>query len=482
MYVVLLLGTFSISLMTVQMGGFVSGYYVGILLMVAGAISVLPLRAFQAAFIGFSMYAVYLLTILLGTGLTDTQSTIYGVINTFFFFAIITGTVIQSLDDMQVRMKSLRTKNNIKGINNQLTGYTDNLESLIEKRMAEQAESELKFRDLYNNLMDLAILIDKDGVIQMANEHSITMLGFSPEELKGLNIREYLHSQDTESDIFGEIVNKIYTDNALHGMQLQLKIGEDIRIDVELSGNRVVMEQKSIFIQLIFRDISITKRMERQILESERLIDTSRQAAIFGLAKLAETRDDETGAHLDRIRLYVHILAKELKKKPGMNEIITNDFTENIFLSSILHDIGKVGIPDRILLKPGKLTKDEFDIMKSHCIFGSTTLKGAETSTETTSFLQMGQEITHYHHEKWDGTGYPEGLSGNKIPLPARIVALADVYDALTTRRVYKPAYEHELSKKIIVQGRGEHFDPDIVEAFLQCENEFKETRRNMLL
>jgi PAS domain S-box-containing protein len=482
MYVVLLLGTLFISLMTVQMGGFVSGYYVGILLMVAGAISVLPLRAFQAAFIGFSMYAVYLLTILMGAELTDPQNAIYGVINTFFFFAIIVGTAIQSLDDMQVRIKSLRAKNNIKEINNELTGYTDNLESLIEKRMAEQAESELKFRDLYNNLMDLAILVDKDGAIQMANEHSITLLGLSPEELKGLNISEFLHSQDIEADIFTEIINKIYTDNALHGMQLQLKKDKDICIDVELSGNRIVMEKNSIFFQLIFRDISMTKRMERQILESERLIDTSRQAAIFGLAKLAETRDDETGAHLDRIRLYVYILAKELRKKPEMNGIITNDFTENILLSSILHDIGKVGIPDRILLKPGKLTKDEFDIMKSHCIFGSTTLKEAETGPEKTSFLQMGQDITLYHHEKWNGSGYPEGLSGDRIPLPARIVALADVYDALTTRRVYKPAYEHELSKKIIVQGRGEHFDPNIVEAFLLCENEFRETRRNMQL
>jgi PAS domain S-box-containing protein len=480
MYVVLLLGTLSISLMTVQLGGFVSSYYVGIILMIAGAISVLPLQAFQAAIIGFSMYAVYLLTILMGTELTDPQNAIFGVINTFFLWAIIAGTVIQSLDDMQVRIRSLRAKANIKEINNELTGYTDNLESLIEKRMAEQVESDLKFRDLYNNLMDLAVLIDKDGIIQMANEHSVTLLELSPEELKGLNISEYLHSQDTEADIFAEIINKIKIEHALHGMQLQLKNNKDICLDVELSGNRVVMERNFIYFQLIFRDISMTKRMERQILESERLIDTSRQAAIFGLAKLAETRDDETGAHLDRIRLYVYILAKELKKKPELNGIITNDFTEDIFLSSILHDIGKVGIPDRILLKPGKLTKEEYDIMKNHCIFGSTTLKEAETGPEKTSFLQMGQEITLYHHEKWNGTGYPEGLSGNKIPLPARIVALADVYDALTTRRVYKPAYEHELSKEIIIQGRGEHFDPDIVEAFLLCENEFKETK-NML-
>jgi PAS domain S-box-containing protein len=481
MYVVLLLGSLSISLMVLKMGGFISGYYVGILLMTAGAISVLPLRASQAVFTGLSIYAVYLFTVFLGQRPIDPQNAIFAVINSFFFFAIIAGTAIQSLDDMQVRINSLRAKNSIYEISKKLSNYTDNLESLIVKRMAEQAASDLKFRDLYSNLMDLAILVDRDGVIHMANEHSVTLLGISPVGLRSINLREVIHSQDREKDIVDEIIAKICSGLDLHDMQLQLKKDNGTHIDVELSGNRVVMEKSTPFYQLIFRDISITKQMERQILESERLIDTSRQAAIFGLAKLAETRDDDTGAHLDRIRLYVYILANQLKKNPALNGIVTKDFTEDIFLSSILHDIGKVGIPDRILLKPGKLTKDEYDIMKSHCIFGNTTLKQAETDSEYTSFLQMGQDITLYHHEKWDGTGYPEGRAGNTIPLAARIVALADVYDALTTSRVYKPAYGHDFSKKIILDGRGGHFDPDIVEAFLLGENEFKETRMNLL-
>lgn len=482
MYVVLLLGTLTISLMTQQLGGFTSGYYVGILLMIAGGISVLPLRASQAMFTGLSMYMVYLLTTLLGTGLDDPQQAIHGVSNTFFFLAIIAGTAIQSFDDMQVQLKSLQAKNNIQDIRHQLTSYTDNLESLIQKRVAEQTESDLKFYDLYNNLMDLAIIVDRDGEIQMANEHSVKLLGRSPDELRGSNIKRYLHSQDTEEDVFEDIITRIYTDQDIQGMQLQLNKAEGLTIDVEISGNRVfLIEKNSIFFQLVFRDISIIKYMERQILESERLIDTSRQAAIFGLAKLAETRDDETGAHLNRIRLYTHILAKELKKNATLTRIVTKGFIEDILLSSSLHDIGKVGIPDRILLKPGKLTKHEYNIMKSHCVFGSTTLKEAETDSQNDSFLQMGQDITHYHHEKWDGSGYPVGLAGETIPLAARIVALADVYDALTTRRVYKPAYGHEFSKKIIIKGRGGHFDPDIVDAFLLGENKFKETRGNNL-
>ena len=320
MYVVLLIGTFSVSLMTLQLGGFSSGYYVGILLMIAGAVTVLPLRASQATFIGFSMYAVYLLTVFWGIKLYDQNQAVHCVINSFFFFAIIAGTAIQSFEDTQVQLKLLRIKNNIKEIHEALISYTNNLEELIQKRMNEQTESNLKFRDLYNNLMDLAVLVDRDGCIQMVNEHSTTLLGRSPEELRGVNIREFLHSNDAQSDVFEEIISKIYTNHDLQSMQLQLVKDKDSRIDVEISGNRVAVLDKNVMtFQLIFRDISVTKYMERQILESEKLTDTSRQTAIFGLAKLAETRDDETGAHLNRIRLYTHILAKELKKIPSAN-------------------------------------------------------------------------------------------------------------------------------------------------------------------
>jgi len=481
-YALLLIGTLSISLMCVKLGGFTSGYYVGILLMLAGSISVLPLRASQAMFIGVSMYLVYLTTLLLAPLGLDPQQSVFGITNSFFFLAIIATTAVQSMDDLQVQLKSLSSQKNIRDIHHDLVNYTDNLEQLIEKRMAEQTTSELKFRDLYNNLLDLAVLIDRDGVIKMINQHSMSIIGLSPEELIGSNIREFLRSEDIEVDVLGEIAYGIDKGQDLQSMQLQIRKTDNILIDVEISGNRVVVEENYTFFQLIFRDISITKNMERQILESERLIDTSRQTAIFGLAKLAECRDDETGAHLDRIRKYTNILTKELKNSDSLANVITRSFTEDIFCSSILHDIGKVGIPDSILLKPGKLTEDEYRIMKNHCIYGCNTLKEAELGPEKISFLQMGQDIAHYHHERWDGSGYPDGLSGNDIPLPARIVALADVYDALTTSRVYKQAFSHELSKEIIERERGKQFDPFIVDAFLNSEKEFKDAWENKQL
>jgi response regulator RpfG family c-di-GMP phosphodiesterase len=154
-------------------------------------------------------------------------------------------------------------------------------------------------------------------------------------------------------------------------------------------------------------------------------------------------------------------------------DYITEKYIEDIYQSSILHDIGKVGIQDSVLLKPGKLNSEEFDIIKRHTILGGDALAEIESQTEGRSFLILGKEIAYYHHEKWDGTGYPDGRKGEDIPLSARMVAIADVYDALTTKRFYKEAFTHEKSREIIIDLKGSHFDPDVVDAFLANEKKF---------
>ncbi|MEM7207666.1 MAG: HD domain-containing phosphohydrolase [Pseudomonadota bacterium] len=199
----------------------------------------------------------------------------------------------------------------------------------------------------------------------------------------------------------------------------------------------------------------------------------TQDVAILSLASLAETRDNETGAHILRTQRYVKVLAQHLAKKPEYADYLTDEVVELLFKSAPLHDIGKVGIPDSILLKPGKLTEEEFEIMKSHTTMGSEALRVAEQYGEGTQFLSFAREIAISHHEKWDGSGYPAGLSGTDIPLSGRIMAMADVYDALITKRVYKPAFSHEKARQIIVDGRGSHFDPAIVDAFLECEETF---------
>jgi putative two-component system response regulator len=207
---------------------------------------------------------------------------------------------------------------------------------------------------------------------------------------------------------------------------------------------------------------------------AERIISLEgRDLLIFSLAKLAEARDPETGAHLERMREYARLLAHQLSTLEKYRRVIDADYVRTIFMTSPLHDIGKVGIPDRVLLKPGKLTREEFDVMKLHVQIGSTTLGAAIQNNSSAEYLRFGQQIVISHHEKFDGTGYPFGLAGENIPLCGRIVALADVYDALTTKRVYKDAFTHEQARAIILQGAGAHFDPDVVDAFLKQESEF---------
>jgi putative two-component system response regulator len=200
---------------------------------------------------------------------------------------------------------------------------------------------------------------------------------------------------------------------------------------------------------------------------------SSRDVTIFSLAKLAESRDPETGAHLERMREYCRIIVEDLAEQSEFRDVVDGEFVQTIYLTSPLHDIGKVGVPDRILLKPGKLTAEEFEIMKQHTVVGGQTLDAALQAYPEAKYLQMARDIAWSHHEKFDGSGYPRGLAGDAIPLCGRIAALADVYDALTTKRVYKEAFSHQIAREIILDGSGKHFDPQIVDAFRRTEQEF---------
>ena len=204
----------------------------------------------------------------------------------------------------------------------------------------------------------------------------------------------------------------------------------------------------------------------------------SRDVLIFALARLAESRDDDTGGHLERICGYTRVIAQALHAHPRFRHFLDESYVDELYRSAALHDIGKVGIPDAILQKKGRLTRDEFEVMKTHTVIGGDTLKEAEGRIGELELLKMGSEIAYHHHEKWDGNGYPHGLSGEAIPVPARIVGLADVYDALTSKRCYKEAYSHEIARQYILKSSGRHFDPGIVRAFLDSEAEVLAIRK----
>jgi putative two-component system response regulator len=204
---------------------------------------------------------------------------------------------------------------------------------------------------------------------------------------------------------------------------------------------------------------------------AERILSLeTRDLALFAMAKLAESRDPETGAHIERVQSYTRLIAQCLSAQVKTCNGVDDEFIRLLHQTSPLHDLGKVAIPDRILLKPGKLTTDEFAIMKTHTVLGTQTLDAALARFPNVRFLQMARDIAASHHEKFNGTGYPLGLAGEQIPLCGRIVAVADVYDALTSARVYKTAMSHEQARAIILRDRGTHFDPEVVDAFVRAE------------
>jgi putative two-component system response regulator len=215
--------------------------------------------------------------------------------------------------------------------------------------------------------------------------------------------------------------------------------------------------------------------LEREVAKRTREVMAIQDVTILAMTSLAETRDSETGHHIRRTQFYVKALAEKLRDHPRFAWFLMDTNINTLFKSAPLHDIGKVGIPDRILLKSGRLEPDEFDLMKTHTTLGHDAIERAETLLGTNvEFLSRAKSIALSHHEKWDGSGYPQGLVGDDIPIAARLMAVADVYDALISRRVYKLGMSHKRAVEIMIENRGTHFDADIIDAFVEIQEEFR--------
>jgi putative two-component system response regulator len=242
---------------------------------------------------------------------------------------------------------------------------------------------------------------------------------------------------------------------------------------------REYLLRKDFATQVSLNEARNSLKCQNDILESEvekrtRKIQHTQDAAIILLASVVETRDTETGNHVQRTQHYLRALAKQLQPHPGFAHYLTEYQIDILFKSAPLHDIGKVGIPDSILMKPGKLDPEEFEVMKTHTTLGFDVIENAERRLGfEVEFLACAKEIALNHQEKWDGSGYPRKLAGLEIPISARLMSVADVYDALTTRRVYKDAIAHDAAVSIIIEGAGRHFDPDVVGAFAAIADEF---------
>ncbi len=321
------------------------------------------------------------------------------------------------------------------------------------------------FNIMFENTRDAIIHLNRDGYVVNTNETIFDVFGLSREEVLGEDLSDY--------DFLGfdyrqalELYKNAVTDVPFPAFEVETFHKDGSRIYIETQAKPILKSNKIEGIINIVRDITPQKRLEN-----------TKNATILGLAKLAESRDDCTGGHLERVREYSRMITRAIRQLPKYEHYITTAYVNDIYLSSILHDIGKVSVPDAILLKPGPLTPEEFDIIKQHTIVGGNALAAVDAELKEQSFLTLGKEIAYYHHEAWNGSGYPEGLEGEAIPLSARIVAMADVYDALTTKRVYKDAYTHEKAVEIILEEKGKKFDPEIVEAFAANLNEFDSIR-----
>ena len=234
-----------------------------------------------------------------------------------------------------------------------------------------------------------------------------------------------------------------------------------IKTHLQLKASADFLEDKAAF-------------LENEVAKRAREIEAIQDVTIHAMASLAETRDNETGNHIRRTQLYVRALAEKLRSHPRFTAFLNEHTINLLFKSAPLHDIGKVGIPDHILLKPGRFTPEEFEVMKAHTTLGRDAIATAERRLGLdVEFLAYAKEIAYSHQEKWDGSGYPEGLAGDAIPISARIMAVADVYDALISRRPYKNPFSHDRAVQMIIDGRGQHFDPDIVDAFIALQDEF---------
>lgn len=365
------------------------------------------------------------------------------------------------------------------------TGYCTHLRDVSYVHNLEQRLhiSERNYLMLLGSILSAMIIVDPLGNILNWNYAAEKLYGYTWEEVVGRNFDDIIRPDKKHRSI--EAIIKLVDEN--NGRYMETDIPRQckdttIRFTFASYSALTNSEGETIAYSIMEKDLTERVKLERKLAESFDQLKQTQSAAILGFARLTEYRDKNTGKHLERIREYTRVVATALAELPQYRNYISDEYIEDLCLSSILHDVGKVGIEDSILTKPGKLDPNEFKRIKDHTKFGGDALSEADSHITKESFLTIGKEIAYYHHEYWDGNGYPKGLKGKTIPLSARIVALADVYDALTSDRSYKHAMTHEEAVEIIKSESGTHFDPDIVNVFLENQEVFKRINKFILL
>lgn len=320
---------------------------------------------------------------------------------------------------------------------------------------------------------------DKGLTIAANDKPDLILLDVMMPEMDGFEVCSYLKSNPSTKDIpVIFITAKNESIDERKGLELGAVdyITKPIVPEIVKARVKTHLSLKMASDLLKGENESLEKEVQKRTQESIKQIEelhVIQDIAFNAMISLAETRDNETGNHIRRTQFYIKLLAERLCLDPSYANQLDDNAINLLFKSAPLHDIGKIGIPDHILMKKGKLTEEEFEIMKTHTTIGFEAINRAEENNgKEMSFLRVAKEIAHSHHEKWDGSGYPQGLSGEDIPLSARLMAIVDVYDALISKRIYKPAFTHDEAIKMILSERGAHFDPTIVDAFMDIQQD----------
>lgn len=463
-------------LITHQMDAISSSYYVGLIVTITIYTALTPLTAGQTLFSGLTLVGFYLFAIIFTEPLSTYQLTSL-VSNLFFMVCFVFIAATQSWTDTSARRRECMLRSKEKSAASALTRHAEHLENEVKKRAEAQKVSEKKYRLLYQAIVDDVVLMTLQGNILQANA-SYRQHFYDTHLPPEASFFDAVRPEDREQ-VQTALLDVLARGEPVSAWQWTLVSASGKPLEVEISGALLQQAGKPPGLQLVIRDISIRRQLESTLITSLQRCRQMENAAILALAKLSEYRDVTPGNHLERIREYCRILADELSRHDPFRNQITQEFKQNLYQGAILHDIGKVGVADTILGKKSRLTHSEKETLRHHPRIGGDMIKAMEQEVKGSSFLSLAKNIVYFHHERWDGTGYPYGLRGDEIPLEARIMTLADSYEALTTALDPEKILPHRQAVERIVACAGQRFDPAVVEAFVLRQMDFDQIRDN---
>ncbi len=472
--------TLALSAMIVTLGGYETGYYMGLLLALVVCTTILPLSIKQYLICVLITCVLYVVPVFFFCEM-ESLSRIVFINNNFFLVCGMLIILFLYYENNKSQALEFNMRMKESGYVETLSSLAEKLEDEVQRKTAEFEKSEIKFQQLYENINDDIVLLDQQGIILHTNNRFAGIMALDTKQSNSISFLSCVHSEDRDH-VDETLLTPLSRGKNVTDVAFRLQLTSDKIVSIECNASVITREADSIGNQLLLRDVSKRIALKNELFNSFQAEQDAQECIILALASLAEYRTTEQpGKNLEKIREYSRILAEELTRLERYQTYITQEYIDTLYNSSILHDIGKVGIPDTLLTKATKLTKEERETIQRHVIFGGDTLKTIEAQTTGHTFLVMGKHIAYFHHERWDGKGYPQGLKGDETPLSASIICLVDAYEAMTSPRTYRKAYSHKEASEIILQEKGKQFAPDVVDAFLVNEKIFEKIKLSEL-